>query len=65
MLAEVLRCVLRPAHRAAGLYLEEDGVFLHLKRGDKILNTWASTIVAILYIQEAADKVIEGEDIGS
>ena len=60
MLKEVLTQTLRPAHRAAGLFLQEDEDFLYLKREgqDKPLAIWIACTVTVAMIQDAADAIV-------
>lgn len=64
MLKEVLTGVLKPTHKAAGLYLEEEEDFLYLKKEgrEKPLATWVSTTVTVEKIQDAADAILEKEE---
>jgi hypothetical protein len=55
MLQEILTTVLKPEHREAGLYLDEDEDFVYLKHGDKTLATWYGRSVTPTQIWEAAD----------
>ena len=61
MLPEVLKGVLRPAHKAYGLYLREHQVHMHLMLGNKTIAMWRTEAVTTQQIQEAADKIIEEE----
>ncbi len=64
MLREVLIGTLRQAHRALGLYLEEEEDFLYLRMEgqEKPLAIWISSVVTVAMIQDAADKIIEKEE---
>jgi len=64
MLREVLTQTLRPAHRAFGLYLDEDEDFLYLKREgqDKPLAVWLAYTVTVAMIHDAADSILEREE---
>ena len=64
MLKEVLRGVLRPVHRAYGLYLEEDEDFLYLKKEgeEKPLAIWVTSVVTVATIQNGADSILEREE---
>ena len=61
MLREVLIYTLRPVHRTAGLYLQEDEDFFYLKREgqDKPLAVWLAYTVTIAMIHDAADSILE------
>jgi len=40
---ERLTACLKPEHRQAGFYLEDDEDFLYLKRTDKVVAVWNAT----------------------
>jgi hypothetical protein len=50
--------VLRPEHREAGLYLEEDDHTVSLKRGNQVLARWSATGASKDSILSIADKYI-------
>jgi len=64
MLKEILTQTLRPVHRAAGLFLEEDEDFLYLKREgqDKPLAVWLAYTVTETMIHDTADSILEKEE---
>ena len=55
---ELLTVTLKPAHREAGLYLEEDEDFVYLKDKGKMLSTWHGRVVTIDQIWEVADQYL-------
>ena len=66
MLKEILTQTLRPVHRAAGLFLEEDEdeLFLYLKREGQgqPLAVWVTSTATVVMIHAAADSILERED---
>jgi len=63
LLKEVLTGILRPAHRTAGLFLEEQEDFLYLKKEgqEKPLATFIVWMVTVEMIRYAADSILEKE----
>lgn len=59
---KILTQVLRPEHREADLYLEEDDHTLYLKRGDEILAKWSTTGASRDSIWNAADKYAHSKE---
>ena len=59
---KVLSQVLRPEHRAAGLYLEEDDHTLYLKRGVETLARWSVTGVSRDSILNEADRYMQSKE---
>jgi len=55
---EILTEVLRPQHREAGLYLEEDDHTVYLKQGDEVLARWPATGATIASIWNETDKYV-------
>jgi hypothetical protein len=55
---KVLTEVLRPEHREAGLYLEEDDHTVYLKQGGEVLARWSATGATIAPIWNEADKYV-------
>ena len=52
--SDALNRILKPEHRQAGFYLDEDEDFLYLKRGDKVVATWnANQATAEVAVAEA------------
>lgn len=66
MLKEILTANLRPTHRAAGLFLDEDEdeLLVYLKREgrDKPLAVWVASTVTVEMIRDAADFILEREE---
>jgi len=58
MLQEVLTAALKPEHRDAGLYLEEDEDFVYLKHGNKVEGIWYGRTVTVAKIWALADKYL-------
>ena len=54
--SDALNRILKPEHRQAGFYLDEDEDFLYLKRGDKVVATWNATQAAAEVAVAEADK---------
>jgi len=52
----ILSEVLKPEHRQAGFYLEDDEDFLYLKRGDKVVAVWNATRASIESVKAEADR---------
>lgn len=59
---QILTQALRPEHREAGLYLEEDDHVLYLKQGDEVLARWSATGATIASIWNEADKYIHSKE---
>ena len=53
--SDALRRILKPEHRQAGFYLDDDEDFLYLKRGDKVVAVWNAT-------QATADMAVAEAD---
>lgn len=62
MRQEILDSGLLPRHRAAGLYLEEEEDFLHIKRDGERLATFVSFTVTYEIVHDACDMIIEREE---
>lgn len=58
MLQEVLTAVLKPEHREAGLYLDEDPCTLYLMKDGKVLDFWNATKATVEEVWEAADTYL-------
>ena len=59
MLQEVLQAALKPEHKEAGLYLEDDEDFVYLRNGSKLpLATFHSRSVAVPEIWAVADTYV-------
>ena len=59
MLQEVLTAALKPEHKEAGLYLEEDRRgFVYLKHGEKTLDKWDGQEVTVSEIWAVADTYV-------
>ncbi len=57
---DALNRMLKPEHRQAGFYLDEDEDFLYLKRGNKVVATWNATqATADIAIAEADRQISE------
>lgn len=57
---EALNRILKPEHKQAGFYLEEDEDFLYLKRDNKVVAIWnASKATADIVLAEA-DRLTAG-----
>lgn len=59
---EILTQVLKPEHREAGLYLEEDDHTLYLKQGNEVLARWWATSATVTSIWNEADKYIHSKE---
>ncbi len=46
-----LDACLKPEHRQAGFYLDDDEDFLYLKRGDKVIAVWSANKVTVETVQ--------------
>jgi len=58
---KALDACLKPEHRRAGYYLDDDEDFLYLKRGDKVVAVWSATkATAETVIAEADRRLAEG-----
>ncbi|MFA5439485.1 hypothetical protein [Dehalococcoides sp.] len=58
--SEALNRILKPEHRQAGFYLDDDEDFLYLKRGNKVVATWnAAKATAEIAIAEADRQMAE------
>ena len=53
-----LEACLKPEHREAGYYLEEDEDFVYLKQGSKTRATWNAAQATAQRIQNEADRLI-------
>ena len=49
---------LKPEHRQAGFYLEDDEDFLYLKRGEKVVAVWNAARATIDAVVAEADRQI-------
>lgn len=49
---------LKPEHRRAGFYLEDDEDFLYLKKGNEIVGIWLTGNVAIDAVLDTADRLL-------
>ena len=47
---------LKPEHRQAGFYLEDDEDFLYLKRGEKVVAVWNAARATIDAVVAEADR---------
>lgn len=59
---EILSQVLRPEHREAGLYLEEDDHTLYLKRGDEVLARWSAPGASRDSILNESDRYMQPKE---
>ena len=58
---DALGRILKPEHRRAGFFLDDDEDFLYLKQGDKVLAVWnAAKATAETVIAEADRRLAEG-----
>ena len=48
---KALDACLKPEHRQAGFYLDDDEDFLYLKRGDKVVAVWSANKVTVETVQ--------------
>ena len=61
LLNDALNAILKPEHRQAGFYLDEDEDFLYLKRGDKVVAVWNATkATAEVVVAEIDRRMAEG-----
>jgi hypothetical protein len=61
----ILPSILKPEHKAVGLYLEEDDHLVYLKDKDgKVLAYWSASGVTIAEIQHEADQQLEWSKAG-
>ncbi|MBI4284536.1 MAG: hypothetical protein HY670_01370 [Chloroflexi bacterium] len=58
---ELLTARLKPQHRKAGLYLEDDDHFVYLKQGDDVLVVWNAGGVTMRAILTEADRRIPAD----
>ncbi|WP_332445502.1 hypothetical protein [Dehalococcoides mccartyi] len=57
---DALNRILKPEHRQAGFYLDEDEDFLYLKRGNKVIAIWNATqATADVAVTEADRQMAE------
>ncbi|MDD4986787.1 MAG: hypothetical protein PHQ43_13625 [Dehalococcoidales bacterium] len=61
--SDALNRVLKPEHKQAGFYLDEDEDFLYLKRGDKVVATWNSTQATAEVAVAEADRQMTATSI--
>lgn len=54
--------ILRPEHREAGLYLEENDHTLYLKRDDEILAKWSATGASRDSILNESDRYMQSKE---
>ena len=57
-MTRILNEVLKPEHRQAGFYLEDDEDFLYLKRGEKVVAVWSAIGASIESVKAEADRQI-------
>ena len=48
---KALDACLKPEHRQAGFYLDDDEDFLYLKRGDKVVAVWSANTATVETVQ--------------
>ena len=61
LLNDALNAILKPEHRQAGFYLDEDEDFLYLKRGNKVVAVWNATrATAEVVVAETDRRMAEG-----
>ena len=53
-----LDACLKPEHRQAGFYLDDDEDFLYLKRGDKVVAVWSANKVTVETVQAEIDRIL-------
>ena len=49
---------LKPEHRQAGFYLDDDEDFLYLKRGDKVVAVWSANTATVETVQAEIDRIL-------
>ncbi len=55
---KALDACLKPEHRQAGFYLDDDEDFLYLKRGDKVVAVWSANKVTVETVQAEIDRIL-------
>ena len=55
---KALDACLKPEHRQAGYYLEDDEDFLYLKQDGKAVAVWLATVATVPIIQAEVDRLI-------
>ncbi len=55
---KALDACLKPEHRQAGFYLDDDEDFLYLKRGDKVVAVWSANKVTVETIRAEIDRIL-------
>ena len=55
---KALDAYLKPEHRQAGFYLDDDEDFLNLKRGDKVVAVWSANKVTVETVQAEIDRIL-------
>jgi len=55
---KALDACLKPEHRQAGFYLDDDEDFLYLKRGDKVVAVWSANTATVETVQAEIDRIL-------
>ena len=55
---DALDACLKPEHRQAGFYLDDDEDFLYLKRGDKVVAVWSANSATVETVRAEIDRIL-------
>ncbi len=58
---DALDACLKPEHRQAGYYLDDDEDFLYLKQGDKVVTVWSAKSATMETVRAEIDKILARE----
>ncbi len=60
---ERLTALLKPEHKEAGFYLEDEEDFVYLKRGDRQIAVWNSARVTLKSLLQQIDNTVALETV--